>query len=248
MNYERGRHSTTGSNLEPLHFHTEVYLREYEVVRREMEYRFNAQEQSFTYLISLVVGALAVFQLLQDASSGGLQGLVISPFIYLAAAVILMFFPISFVYHNAVIVLLGLYQYEVLAEKLDKIASELGEIDEVTKSFSEWESRMFHGTPYKGTLRWDYYRLYNQAGQGVMSMLFAPLASFRPLALTFTPLLLLVLFLQNRQLSSLSTWNTADFLTMAAFLICCLIFLYGSWYVIRAQRRALKLAMKAVQA
>lgn len=236
--------SINNTDSSSLRFHAEVYLKEYEIVRREMEYRFSAQESSFSYLISLVVGLLAILQIFGDSSSI-IQTLYVPPFLYLITAAILMFFPISYVYHNTTIVLLGLYQYEVLAEKFDWMSSELAEHDESTRRFLEWQEDRFRGTPYSGTLRWDYFRLYNQAGSATATLMMAPLTIFRPLILLITPVILLVLFLQTKPLSDIGTWTAVDFVGMAVLLFSIVVFLYGGWYVTRAQLRA-KAIMEAL--
>lgn len=142
----------------------------------------------------------------------------------------LMFFPLNYIYHNVLIVILGSYQYDVLTEKIDMIAEKLANYSEATKEYLEWESGHFVDKPLIGTFKEDDYRLSNQMGNRGTLIFFAPLVFFRPLILVISPLLLLLALLEARPFKDFLSWEIADYTSFLLFLVSLVVFIFGVYY------------------
>jgi len=241
--------SSINFETDSIRFIFDSHLTEYDGIRREIEFRMQSQEQTFNYLILLIVGLFALSELISGkiASKDETLSLIRSffesdPYFYLILAILLMFFPLNYIYHNILIVILGGYQYEVLTEKIDAIAEKLSNYSEATLDYLKWESSHYEGKPLKGTFKWDDYRLSNQIGSTATLIFFSPIALFRPLILLIPPILLFLVFADVRSLRDFRTWGTPDYISLFLFLISLIVFVFGLIYTAMAHRKGRNMA------
>jgi hypothetical protein len=146
-----------------IRFIYEGLLREYEIVRSELELHIELTDRAINYLLIVVVAVFSAQELLSRASSPILDIGANNPIVYLALGLLLLYFPISILSHHLQIANLGSYQYHVLTPKINQISSHLRSLSHETKAFLDWEAEHWRSQPWlRGNLRWDAYRLSRQ--------------------------------------------------------------------------------------